>query len=80
MSGTILTGAGVTLGHWAALRGAVKLETKGLKHSSGRSMRSLAKRQLGLPARTSDEALLAALEAKIKEVGDSLTPGDVESF
>jgi len=73
-----ITGNGITLYHWAALKGAVKLEGHGLRHSSGRSATAHAKKLLGLKRNATRAEVVAALEAKIEEVRATLGPDDIK--
>jgi hypothetical protein len=50
-----------------SLRGAVKLEALGMKHSSGRSATAAAKRLLKLSRGAKRETVLAAIEAALKQ-------------
>ena len=52
--------------HICALKGAVKLESKGLKRR-GESAKSIAIKELGLKRNSSFEEVIAALETKIEE-------------
>lgn len=49
-----------------ALRGAVKLEAKGLQRR-GKSAKSIAIQELGLKRNATHEEVIAALQAKIEE-------------
>lgn len=53
----------------AALRGAVKLEMAGMRHSSGRSATTAAKRLLGLPRSAKREEVLAKIEELLSAMG-----------
>lgn len=48
-----------------ALKGAVKLEAVGMRHSSGRSMRKVAALELGLRPNTGHDAVIGALNKEI---------------
>lgn len=50
-----------------ALRGALRLEQKGMKRSRRPSARQIALKQSGLPSKTSTSELIVWLEEKIKE-------------
>lgn len=71
------TGNGVTLFRLLSLRGMVSLEAKGMRHSSGRSVTMVARKECGLKARAPHADVLAALDAKIEQVKASLQPGEV---
>lgn len=45
----------------AQCKAAVRLEKLGLKHSSGRSVTAMVKRELNLPRSTKPDAVIAAL-------------------
>lgn len=63
----INTPHGIRYAHFCALKGAVRLETLGLKRR-GESARSIACRELGLPPRTPAAKVLAKLEDKVAEM------------
>lgn len=50
-----------------ALKQAVKLESYGMKHSSGKSMRRMAARELGLVANSSHDCVIGALNREIEK-------------
>lgn len=50
----------------AALKGAVKLEQAGLRHSSGRSMTQVARELLGLKRSVSRDEVLAVLTEEVE--------------
>lgn len=52
--------------HLAALKGAVKLESKGMKRR-GPSAKSIAIAELGLPKRSTHQQVIEALQAKLEE-------------
>ena len=62
----MLTGSQIEPARWLAVRSALKLETKGLRRSSGRSARVLADEITGQSHRTA-RAAYAALDAHIVE-------------
>lgn len=72
--GTLIVGNGITLYRWLAMRSAVQLEAKGIRMTR-RSMTAQAMRELGCKRRD----VLAALDAKIAEVGATVQPGDITS-
>jgi hypothetical protein len=59
---------GITYFQLAAMKGAVKLEALGMKHSSGRSVRKHACQILGLKPSTKAAEVVKALEAKLAEM------------
>jgi len=64
-SGAIVaTGDGIAIFQLLALRGAVKLEQRGLKRR-GPSAASCARRQLGLKPRASYDQILEAIAARL---------------
>lgn len=62
------TSNGILYSNLATLKGAVKLEAKGLHHSSGRSARKHACQLLGLRLRTPYEAVVKALANRMQEL------------
>lgn len=62
---TITTPEGITYARLAALKGAVRLESVGLRHSKIRSVRKMAALELGLKASAKCPEVLAAIEAKM---------------
>lgn len=63
----VLTGDGVMAYHMLAQRSALKLEMKGLRHSSGRSVYAHIKRTYHLQG--SKEKVLQDFEALLREKG-----------
>lgn len=61
----INTPEGIQFARLAALKGAVRLESIGLRHSKIRSVRKLAALELGLKASAKCPEVLAAIEAKM---------------
>jgi hypothetical protein len=59
---------GITVYQLIQWKHAIRLESKGLKHSSGRSVTAHAKRQLGI--RGSREKVLAEVERILEAVRD----------
>jgi len=49
-------------------KAAVKLESLGMKHSSGRSVTALVKKTFGLPRSTTRDAIIAMLQGYIDEL------------
>lgn len=70
--GYVLTGKGIDLHQWVVLKGAVKLEGFGMRHSSGRTANMLAKESLDLPKNTSFDVLIEKLEEKIEEIAEEV--------
>jgi hypothetical protein len=64
----INTPAGMRLFRLAQLRGAVRLEKVGLKHSSGRSVRKMAALELGMKQNAKADAVLAKLQDEIDKI------------
>lgn len=60
----------------AQLRAAVKLEKIGMKHSSGRSVTAMAKRELGMKRSATHEQVIAVLEREIAAVKRALDAGE----
>jgi hypothetical protein len=67
---TINTPEGMQYYRLAQLKGAVKLESVGLRHSKarGRSVRKMAALEIGLKASAKYPEIIAALEAKMAEM------------
>jgi hypothetical protein len=65
---TISTPEGIAAYRLIVMKSAVKLESKGMKMSRGRNITAQARRELGLKARAPHAEVIAALEAKIKEI------------
>jgi hypothetical protein len=59
---------GIAFAQLAAIKGAVRLESIGMKHSSGRSVRKHACQLLGLKPSTKAPEVLKALEAKLAQM------------
>lgn len=69
MSVTVIdTPEGISYAQLASLKCAVKLEALGMKHSSGKSMSALAKRQLGLKRNTPAADVVKAIQAKMDAI------------
>jgi len=49
-------------------RAAIKLETAGMKHSSGRSVRKHACREIGMPLNSTADFVLKVLDAMIERI------------
>lgn len=64
----ILTGLGIRAFHLLQWNYAIKLEAKGLKHSSGRSVRQYAAINLGLRPRTPAQQVIAEIDRKLAEI------------
>ena len=64
---TITDTSGMIRFHLLALRGAVKLEKRGMKRSRGPSARSIAVKELSLPRSASYDDVIAAIGKKLGE-------------
>ena len=64
----VATGYGVEIVRLVAAKGAIRLESLGMQHSSGRSIRKLFALELGLGARAKADAVLARIEERIAEL------------
>ena len=53
--------------YWAQLRAAVKCEKLGMRHSSGRSAKAAAARELGLKRNTTYDEVIAVINKKLGE-------------
>lgn len=66
---TMITGQdGIEYAQLAALKGAVKLEKLGMRHSSGRSMRRRAAIMMKLSPTARHETVINALEKRMNEL------------
>jgi hypothetical protein len=66
MQATVIEGADqVAIARLITLKAAVRLEATGMKHSSGKSMRKVACRELGLRASTKHDDVIGALSKEI---------------
>jgi hypothetical protein len=74
---TTFTGKGVDLFRWTAVRGALKLEAKGIRVRSGRKVAPQIKQELGLRKSASLDELLAAVDQKIEDIKAQIAPGDI---
>lgn len=61
------TPEGIQYAKWLARRGAVKLESRGLRRR-GRSATAICREELGLPRGAKRQAVLAAIEKKLEEI------------
>lgn len=77
--GTIITGNGIALYRLLSLRAAVRLESRGVKVAR-RSLRLQAARELGMSGKPSFAAVLAALDAKVREAEALVRPGEIRSI
>ena len=68
MSTIITTPDGIQYARLAALRGAVKLESLGLRHSRIRSVRKLAAIEMGLKPTAKAADVIAALKTRMDEL------------
>lgn len=66
--GYVATGKGIGLHQMLVLKHAVKLESLGMRHSSGRRASMIAKESLGLSRNTKLEVVIEKLEEKIEEL------------
>lgn len=73
---TVITGKGVPLFRLLALRGACRLEAKGII-CGRRNARAIAKKELGLKRNATNEQILKALDEAIEEARNKLEPGDI---
>ena len=51
--------------HWIQLRAAIKCEKLGMRHSSGRSAKAAAARELGLKRNATYDEVIAAINKKL---------------
>lgn len=66
--GFVVTGSSIGIYMWLARKGACKLEAKGLGHSSGRSVRAMCKRELGLKMNASLDDICEAIDTRCAEI------------
>lgn len=57
----------ISIARLMTLKAAVKLEATGMKHSSGKSMRKVACRELGLSLRSGADDVIGALSREIEK-------------
>lgn len=69
----MLTGSGVTAFQLIAVKGALKLERLGMKHSSGKRLRPFWAPILGLKPRDDYDKFIAAIEGKLAEIRQACT-------
>jgi hypothetical protein len=74
---TVITGNGIQLYRWLAISAGIRLEAKGLRRSRGVSCTALAKRELGVTGNR--DKVLAAVEARIAEIGATIKPGEIQA-
>ena len=67
----INTTDGIAFARLASMKGAVKLESKGMKMSRGLNVTAMARKELGLKARAPHAEVIAALEAKMQAMLDA---------
>jgi hypothetical protein len=79
-TGTLITGSGIPLYRWLAIKHAIRLEAKGIRLSRGRSATAIAKSELGLKRNLPRAEVLEAVEEKIRELEANLEPGDISSI
>ena len=68
MSTIITTPDGVEYASLAALKGAVKLESLGLRHSRIRNVRKMAAIRMGLKPNTKHAEVIEAIKARMDEL------------
>lgn len=69
MSGVIATGpVGTKIFQLLAVKSALKLESLGMKHSSGKSIRKMWALELGLKANAKYPEVIAKIEEKLLEL------------
>ena len=56
---------GIAFARLASMKGAVKMESRGMKMSRGLNVTAMARKELGLKARAPHAEVIAALEAKM---------------
>lgn len=53
--------------HWIQLRAALKCEKMGMRHSSGRSAKATAAKELGMKCNSSFDDLIAGINKRLGE-------------
>jgi hypothetical protein len=71
---TVLTGEGVKAFQLLAWKYAIQSEQRGMRHSSGRSVRKFAAECLGLPSRSKPEVVIAKIEERLLEIEQHIHP------
>lgn len=74
---TTLTGGGITLYKWLALRGQIMMAMKGLKSTHFRRLKGPLCLQLGISRRAPLHEMLEATEKRIEEVRLNLKAGEI---
>lgn len=65
---TTITGtSGMIRFHWIQLRAALKCEKAGMRHSSGRSAKATAAKELGMKRNSSFDDLISAINRKLND-------------
>jgi hypothetical protein len=64
----IATPNGISYAQLASLKGAVKLEALGMRHSSGKRMSAVAKKRLGLKMSTPIATAIMTIQDKMNEL------------
>lgn len=67
----INTPDGIAFARLASMKGAVKLESRGMKMSRGLNVTAMARKELGLKARAPHAEVIATLEAKMQAMLDA---------
>lgn len=75
---TTFTGNAISWYRWALIRGAIRLEMDGFPSRHFMRARPRILKELGLPPRTQNKKLLAAVEKKIEEAKRAIKPGEIE--
>jgi hypothetical protein len=58
-----------------AMKGAIKMEARGMKMSRGVNVTAIARKELGLKPRTPHAEVIAAIEAKAAEMAPEASKG-----
>lgn len=62
------TPEGIAYARLAAMKGAVNLESKGMKMSRGRNITAMARKELGLKARTPHAEVIKVIQQKMDDM------------
>ena len=68
MNQTISDQTGISYARLASMKGAVRLESKGMKMSRGVNVTAIARKELGLKARAPHQEVIEAIQKRMDEL------------
>ena len=68
MNQTISDQTGISYARLASMKGAVRLESKGMKMSRGLNVTAMARKELGLKARAPHQEVIEAIQKRMDEL------------